>query len=83
MKLLPVLLISIQLVMFASLASLTPSLFIFVAVCLSICLYFDVIAFCKRQFDVLSDAVKVFFDDRSSLISLASLAWNLYLFLEL
>ena len=66
-------LISILSMMFASLAYLIPSLFIFVAVCLSLFLYFDVIAFCKRFkcsskvrryiFDVLSAAVNVLFDD--------------------
>ena len=66
-------LISILSMMFASLAYLIPSLFIFVAVCLSLFLYFDVIASCKRFkcsskvrryiFDVLSAAVNVLFDD--------------------
>ena len=44
MKLLPVSLISILSMMFAPLACLIPSLFIFVAVHLSVFLYFDVIA---------------------------------------
>ena len=48
MKLLPVSLISILSMMFAPLVCLIPSLFIFVAVHLSVFLYFDVIAFCKR-----------------------------------
>ena len=71
MKLLPVPLISILSMTFASLACLIPSLFIFVAVRLSVFLYFDVIAFWKRFeysfllrryiFDVLSAAVKGFF----------------------
>ena len=87
MKLLPVPLISILSMMLASFACLIPSLFIFIAVFLSVFLYFDVIEFCKRfeysyllrryTFDVLSAAVKVFFDDRMSLRSLASVLWNL------
>ena len=55
----------------ASLACLTPSLFIFVAVCLFVFWYFDVTAFCKRFeytlsqyiFDVLSAAVNVWYYD--------------------
>ena len=87
MKLLLVPLISILSMILASLACLIPSLFIFVVVCLSVFLYFDVIAFCKRFeyssllrrciFDVLSAAVKVFFYDRMSFRSLASVLWNL------
>ena len=86
-KLLPVLLILILLMTFTSLVCLIPSLFIFVAVHLSVFLYFHVIAFCKRFeyssllrryiFDILSAAVKVFFDDRIPLRSLASVLWNL------
>ena len=86
MKLLPVPLISILSMMFSSLVCLTP-LFIFVAVCLSASLYFDVIAFCKRFeyssllrqyiFDVLSAAVKVLFDDRMNFKCLARVLWNL------
>ena len=47
MKLLPVPVISILSIMFASLACSIHSSFIFVAVCLSV-LFFDVTAFCKR-----------------------------------
>ena len=87
MKLLVVPLISILSMMLTSFACLIPSLFIFVVVCVSVFLYFDVIAFCKRFkyssllrryiFDVLSAAVKVFFDDFMSFRSLASVLWNL------
>ena len=80
-------LISILSMMFASLACLISSLFIFVAVCLSVFLYFDVIAFCKKIeyssllrryiFDVLSAAVKVLLDDPIPFRSLASVLWNL------
>ena len=82
MKLLPALLISILLMNFASLASLFPSLFIFAAVCLTVFLYFDVMAFYKRFqyssllrryiFDVLPAVVKVLFDDPIIFRSLAS-----------
>ena len=68
MKLLLLTLISILSMLFASLACLTP-LFMFVAVCLWVFLYFDVIAFCKRFkhspllrqyiFNALSAAVKI------------------------
>ena len=85
LKLLPVPLI--QILTFASLACLTTSLFTFVAVRLSVFLYFDVIAFCKRfeyssllrryVFDVLSAAVKVLFDDRIPFRSLANALWDL------
>ena len=81
-KLLDVPLISIMSMMFASLACLISSLFIFSAVCLSVFLYFDVIAFCncfkysyllrRYVFDVLSPAVKVLLEDRMSFRSLAS-----------
>ena len=47
MKLFPFQLISILSMIFASVASLTPSLFIFVAMRLPVFLCFDVIAFCK------------------------------------
>ena len=47
-KLLPVPLISILLMTLTSLSCLIPSLFIFVAVRLCVCLYFDAIAFYKR-----------------------------------
>ena len=87
MKLLPVPLILILSMMFVSLACLTLSLFIFVAVCLSVFLYFDVIAFCKRfeyssllrrhTFDVLSATVNVLLDDCMLFRSLASVFWNL------
>ena len=69
------------------LSLLIPSLFIFVAVRLSVFSYFDVIAFCKRFgyssllrryiFDVLSAAVKVLLDDPIPFRSLASVLWNL------
>ena len=69
------------------LSLLIPSLFIFAAVRLSVFLYFDVIAFCKRFgyssllrryiFDVLSAAVKVLFHDCIPFRFLASLVWNL------
>ena len=87
-KLLPVLLISILLMTFTSLACWFPSLFVFVAVHLSVFLYSDVVAFCKRfeyasllrrhLFDVLSAAVKVFFYDHIPLRSTASVLWNLW-----
>ena len=48
MKLLPVPTILILLMMFASLACLVSSLFIFIAVCWTVLLYSDLIAFCKR-----------------------------------
>ena len=86
-KLLPVLLILILLMTFTSLVCLIPSLFIFVAVRLSVFLYSDAIAFCKSLeysfllrryiFDVLSAAVKVLFDARIPFKSLASVLWNL------
>ena len=88
MKLLPVPLISSLSMMFASLACLTPSLFIFVAVCLSVFLYFDVIAFCKRFWVFLFTkaihawrlpaAIKVLFHDQMSFRSSASILWNLW-----
>ena len=81
-KKLPVPLILILSMMFPSLACLTPSLFILIAVCLSVFLYFDVTAFRKRSeyssllrryiFDVFSAAVTVLFDDRMFFKSLAS-----------
>ena len=87
MKLLPLPLISILSMMFASLVCLITSLFIFVAAHLSVFLYFDVTAFCKRFeyssllrryiFHVLSAAVKVLFDDRIPFRSLARVLWNL------
>ena len=87
MKLLPVPLISILSMTFGSLACLIPSSFIFVAVRLSVFLYFDLIANCKNLeysslirryiFDVLSTAVKVLFDDCIPFRSLASVLWNL------
>ena len=86
-KLLLVPLISILSMMLASLACLIPFLLIFVAVCLSAFLYFDVIAFWKDfeyssllmryMFDVLSTAGNVLFDDGMSFRSLASVLWNL------
>ena len=87
MKLLPLPLISILSMMFASLVCLITSLFIFVAAHVSVFLYFDVTAFCKSFeyssllrryiFHVLSAAVKVLFDDRIPFRSLASVLWNL------
>ena len=83
MKLLPVLLNPILSMMLASFACLIPSLFICIAVFLSVFLYLDVIEFYKRfkyssllrryMFDVLSATVKVFFDDQMSFRSLASI----------
>ena len=81
MKLLLVPLILILPMIFASLVCLIHSLFIFLAACLSVFLYFYVISFCKRfgyssllrQYiiDYLSATVKVLFDDRMSFRSLA------------
>ena len=73
--------------MFASLVCLMPSLFIFVAVCLSVFLYFDMMVFCKRFeysyllrqciFDILPALIKVLFDDQISFRYLASILRNL------
>ena len=87
MKLLLVPLILILPMIFASLVCLIHSLFIFLAACLSVFLYFYVISFCKRfgyssllrQYiiDYLSATVKVLFDDRMSFRSLAIVLYNL------
>ena len=87
MKLLPVPLISILSMTFGSLACLIPSSFIFVAVRLSVFLYFDLIVFCKRFeyssllrryiFDVWFIEVNVLLDDFIPFRSLASFLWNL------
>ena len=87
MKLLPAPLLSILSKMFVSLPCLIPPLVIFVVMRLSVFLYVDVIAFCKKFqyssllrryiFDVLSPAVKFLLDDRIPFRSLASVLWDL------
>ena len=87
MKLLPVTLIPILPMMFASLACLIPCFYLFLCVYL-FCYILMSIAFCKRFayssllrwyiFDVFPAAVKVLFDGCMSFKSLANLFWNLW-----